>query len=390
MTILLVSTIALALLVAFINGAIGSGGVVGLTTPVTRRGHKILYLASATLIASGGVMLGTRVSRTVARGVVDTSGLGVGELLIISLSTLISTLSASLAVMHYKIPISMSQLTVGGVIGAALALRGPSSIIPERLWLILASWVLTPVISGLLAASLNSAMNHISGSGSPRGTVILQSLIFFTVFFIVQYLLLSELVEHSIALVYSLFFSFSVALAIGVSMLTQGYTLTDGVGVYKLYTQAIATLLLGVSYGAHDVANSAGPLALVLSSSAQDFESSLKLAVFVASTGLFAGALLWSYRIAESVGGRIVTLTPETSFIVQVSSTLAILLAVGLRIPSSITLAITGSLAGLGYARGLKYVNTKMLIAVNLSWLILVPATCALSYAIATLMSLVV
>jgi len=49
-------------------------------------------------------------------------------------------------------------------------------------------------------------------------------------------------------------------------------------------------------------------------------------------------------------------------------------------IPSSITLTLLGSIAGVGYARGLNYVNTKMLIKINLFWIVGVASTIVASY----------
>ncbi|MEM1830431.1 MAG: inorganic phosphate transporter, partial [Desulfurococcaceae archaeon] len=97
------------------------------------------------------------------------------------------------------------------------------------------------------------------------------------------------------------------------------------------------------------------------------------------SVAFLIGALIWGYRIAETIGGKIVPLVPVTSFTVQLSTSFTVFILVALGIPSSITLALIGSLAGVGYARGLKYVNTRTLLKINAMWIIGVPSTMLLS-----------
>jgi PiT family inorganic phosphate transporter len=142
--------------------------------------------------------------------------------------------------------------------------------------------------------------------------------------------------------------------------------------------------MLAFSYGAHDVGNAAGPFTVFLETINKEASNeSLKstIAITYSSIAFLLGALLWGYRIAETIGGRITPLTPATSFIVQLSTAFTVILLVGLNIPSSLTLALLGAIAGVGYARGLQYVNTRTLLEINMLWIIGVPLTILISYA---------
>ncbi|MEM4691422.1 MAG: inorganic phosphate transporter, partial [Desulfurococcaceae archaeon] len=92
------------------------------------------------------------------------------------------------------------------------------------------------------------------------------------------------------------------------------------------------------------------------------------------------GVLLWGYRVAETIGEKITTLTVETGFIAQFSGSITVLIVTRLGLPVSTTVAIVGSIGGVGLARGLRYVNLKTLFKIILTWFIGFPTIMVLSY----------
>ncbi len=378
--VVLLVAVAISLGIAMINGAQNIGKIIGVSTRRVKRRSRLVYTANAVFMGIGAFTLGSRISKTIAKGIIDFSLLpGETSQLLASSSIVFSTIIVASISLHYKIPLSISQLVVGSAIGTGLALCGLECLNTERIALIVSSWITTPLIAGLTSTVLYKLDEYVSSRGNPRIEVALYTFYFSFSMFIVQYLLLSEFTGPEISFVYALFFAINIALALIIYSYTLEYPWEEELDILKFYTQSIIVLLLGLSYGAHDIGNAAGPLSLIFSYMYPSIDH-LHTAITLTSLAFFVGAAIWGYRIAGTIGGGITPLTPTTGFIVQVSTAFTLFLVVSMGIPSSITLTLLGSIAGVGYARGLNYVNTKMLIKINLFWIVGVASTIVASY----------
>lgn len=375
----IIGAIALFLL-AMINGANDIGKSLGVLSSTRAINIKRAYLINSISMCAGALLLGEYVSRTYAEGIVDypsihefnkvASGL---------LSAMVSTLLWAWISIVYKIPISISQLAVGGILGSGIALCDVKCIFLERVFIIVYSWLITPLIAfsaSILLYKLNVLMEESGGR--------LSLIYLFISMTIIQFLIYLRIVSVHYAVFYAMLSSLFLTVLIYVKvnrLIRQGNM--DFNDLFYDYASVATSFMLSFSYGAHDVGNSAGPLIALLETA---YRGALNEAVIVVSALLFssmaflAGALLWGYRIAETIGGRIVPLIPVTSFTVQLSTSFTVFILVALGIPSSITLALIGSIAGVGFARGLKYVNTRTLLKINAMWVIGVPLTTLISY----------
>lgn len=380
---------AISLLVAMLNGAQDVGKVLGVSSRGAGRGGVLDYVYYSLIMATGAVILGSRISRTLAKGIVDFTAIELRNSLTVGS---ISALTASILIASFalvkKLPVSISQLVVGGITGAGIALGGFKYINTHRLLIVVSSWFITPLLAAVLSITLYFINEYVSRHYSPRALFTLHACYLYTSLLLLNYFILSEAVEPGLSITYSLIISLSTVALITLLTLARKHHVEERVEFVKTTSHVVVTLLLALSLGAHDIGNAAGPLSIGLQEVMGVGDKTMQLALLASAAGFAIGAIIWGYRIAETVGGRITPLTPETSIVVQLSTGLTILVLIWMGIPSSITLAVIGSIAGVGYARGLKYVNTKLFLEINLVWLLGVPFAGLLSFSIASLVKL--
>ncbi|MEM1825924.1 MAG: inorganic phosphate transporter, partial [Desulfurococcaceae archaeon] len=102
-------------------------------------------------------------------------------------------------------------------------------------------------------------------------------------------------------------------------------------------------------------------------------------AILLSGIGISLGIIMWGYRVVETIGEKITTLTIETGFIAQFSGSLTILIVTRLGLPVSTTVAIVGAITGVGLARGVRSINTKTIFKIITMWFIGFPAVAGLT-----------
>lgn len=127
----------------------------------TSVGSKVLTLKQACILATifeiaGACLLGNKVSETVRKGIFD---IGIYEdhektLMLGNLAALCGSASWNIIATFFRLPISGTHSIVGAVVGFSLVARGFSGINFKELIKIVASWFISPVLSGMLSAAI--------------------------------------------------------------------------------------------------------------------------------------------------------------------------------------------------------------------------------------------
>ena len=133
----------------------------------TSVGSGALTLKQAVIIAAvleltGAIIAGTQVSETVRKGIVDP-GIFAGDGLSFMLGMLAALLAAAvwLQIASFKgWPVSTTHSIVGAVVGFGLVYGGLSAIHWDKLGGIVASWIVSPLLSGLISYSIFSLVLH--------------------------------------------------------------------------------------------------------------------------------------------------------------------------------------------------------------------------------------
>lgn len=152
--------VVLGFIVAFIL-AFGIGANDVANSFGTSVGAKVLTLKQACIIATifelaGAILIGARVSDTVRKGIIDINSFnGTEELAMVgSLSALSGTGIWLIVATFLNLPVSGTHSVVGATMGYALVAHGLKGIKWKTFGLIAASWVISPLMSGIVSSLL--------------------------------------------------------------------------------------------------------------------------------------------------------------------------------------------------------------------------------------------
>lgn len=158
----------------------------------TSVGSKVLTLRQACILATifeilGAVLLGYKVSDTVRKGIFDVEMYSEfeRELMLGYLAALTGSAIWNLVATFFRWPISGTHSIVGAVVGASLVSRGLFSIKWVMLGQIVASWFLSPVMSGMLSSGIFLFIKKlilVQENSTDRGFLALPFFYGFTIF----------------------------------------------------------------------------------------------------------------------------------------------------------------------------------------------------------------
>ncbi|CAM9130707.1 unnamed protein product [Pylaiella littoralis] len=137
----------------------------------TSVGAKALTLRQAVVLAGifeflGSVFLGSHVTKTIRRGIADIECFedNPGILMYGNMCVVYTTGIWLLLASYLELPVSTTHSTIGGIVGMAMTYRGPGCVVwyeeadlfpyLEGVSAIVASWVLSPILSGIIAVAL--------------------------------------------------------------------------------------------------------------------------------------------------------------------------------------------------------------------------------------------
>lgn len=153
---LLIVGFIIAFILAFSVGANDVANSFG-----TAVGSGVVTLKVACILATvfetlGSVMLGAKVSETIRKGIIDVNMYNGTEHVLMagSVSAMVGSAVWQLVASFLKLPISGTHCIVGATIGYSLVAKGQQGVQWFQLLRIVASWFLSPLLSGLMSAIL--------------------------------------------------------------------------------------------------------------------------------------------------------------------------------------------------------------------------------------------
>ncbi|WP_196259909.1 inorganic phosphate transporter [Pelagibacterium limicola] len=336
-------------------------------------GAKALTMTGALVIAAvceaaGALLAGGDVVTTISRNIIapDTSLDTTAFIMVMMAALLSSALWINLATI-LGAPVSTTHSVVGGVVGAGIAAAGFSAITWPTMATIAASWVISPVMGGVLAALLLSIiyatiLDQREKAASARVWVPVFVGLMTGVF--AMYMSMKGLSrvwkpEPHVVLFLGLLFAGLGWLATKpwVAKRTTGMENTNKhVAVMFRLPLIFATALLSFAHGANDVANAVGPLAAIVaavdSGIAGDARVALPLWVLaIGALGIALGLALFGPRLIRVVGEKITKLNEIRGYCVALSAATTVLVASALGLPVSSTHIAVGAIFGVGFLR---------------------------------------
>jgi len=148
-----------------------------------------------------------------------------------------------------------------------------------------------------------------------------------------------------------------------------------------VYLQILSAGFVAFAHGANDVANAVGPLAAVISILKDgSLASNSPVPVWVLAlggVGIVIGLGTWGWRVMLTIGKKITELTPTRGFAAEFATAITLVIATKLGLPVSTTHTLVGGVLGVGFARGIKSLNLKVISNIVISWLITLPVGAA-------------
>jgi len=362
-------------------------------------GARALTLRQAVVVAgvlefTGAYFVGAHVTQTIRKGVISPAGFETPQ--VFALALLAAVLGAALWVFYStwkEMPVSTTHSIVGAIIGVGIVSGGGGVVSWRKVMEIAASWVISPVFSGVLAFSLFRIINRyliIPENSALRTRRAFPVFIFLSLFII----LLSMLFKTPLGKKYDLDFATELFYSgMGSLVLTAVLSLIfvsrlnnyEPENVFR-YLQILTSCYVAFAHGANDVANAIGPLSGIYSIfTTGEMSPGAEVPGFMlmlGGLGISAGIFFMGYRVIKTVGYSITELTNTRGFSIDFAAATGVLAASKLGLPVSTTHAAVGAVIGIGIARGLEAIDLRIVRRIIFAWFFTLPVAAVLAAAI--------
>ena len=367
--------VSFVVVVAAIFGAymavnIGANDVANNMGPAV--GANALTMGGAILIAAlcesaGALLAGGDVVSTISKGIIDPASIADTQVFIWAMmAALISSAMWVNLATWVGAPVSTTHSVVGGVMGAGIAAAGLGAVNWSSMSLIAASWVISPVLGGAVAALFLAFIkariiyqeDKIAAARTWVPVLVGLMAGVFAVYLALKGLKKIIRVDMPTALIIGVIIGV-LAYAISAPLVrrkSQGMeNRNKSVKILFGLPLVFSAALLSFAHGANDVANAVGPLAAIVH--ATEFgvsEAKVVIPLWVMVIGAFGisfGLFLFGPKLIRMVGSQITKLNPMRAYCVALSAAITVILASWLGLPVSSTHIAVGGIFGVGFYR---------------------------------------
>lgn len=362
--------IVASLFAAYMAMNIGANDVANNVGPAI--GARALTMLSAIFLAgvmeaAGSLLAGGDVVGTVKGDIINPADIADPQVFIwlMMAALLASALWLNLAT-AIGAPVSTTHAVVGGVLGAGIAAGGRGIANWDKLQEIALSWVVSPVMGGLIAAGFLFFIKHsityqANVKEAARRVVPLLTAIMawaFTAYIVTKGLRQIVKIDMLQAMGIGVVAGFLAWLVMQRYVNRVSATMSNGKdGVNRLFMIPLvcSAALLSFAHGANDVANAVGPLAAIYDAfhhAAITSKASIPFWVMmIGALGLVFGLALYGPKLIRTVGSEITELDQMRAFCIAMSAAVTVLLASHLGLPVSSTHIAVGGVFGVGFLR---------------------------------------
>ncbi|ADO42951.1 inorganic phosphate transporter [Ketogulonicigenium vulgare] len=418
-----VMIIVASVFAAYLALNIGANDVANNMGPAV--GANALSMTGALVIAAvcetaGALIAGADVVGTIANGIVAPSSFANSDIFVIAMiSALLSSAVWINLATFLGAPVSTTHAIVGGVVGAGIAAAGFGAVDWGGIGRIAASWVVSPVLGGVMAAASLALVHRLVIDRADKiaaARVWVPVLIGIMAWAFGAYLAvkgLKQIVHVSMA------GALLIGAALGVIsyLASRPYIARKSIGLenrnksLKVLFQlplVVSAALMSFAHGANDVSNAIGPLAAIVQTlglNGADVGSIPLWVMVIGALGISLGLLLFGPKLISMVGDQITKLNAMRAYCVALSAAVTVIAASWLGLPVSSTHIAIGGIFGVGFyrewgearrmSRGLeteaapaianeerrrrRLVRRSHFLTIVAAWIITVPATALLS-----------
>ncbi len=359
-----------ALIGAYMAMGIGANDVANNVGPSV--GSGALTMTGAVIIAAifeaaGALIAGGEVVGTIKSGIINPEMVADPRnfIWLMTAALLAGALWLNLATV-LGAPVSTTHSIVGGVLGAGLAAGGLAIANWDVMGRIVASWVVSPFMGGLIAASMLFTIKKLVLYRQDRvmaARVFVPWLIALMAWAFGTYLVIKGLEQlwqatFLQAALAGLAIAAAVFFIVRAQIVHQAAAMPNTTGgVNGLFTIPLifAAALLSFAHGANDVANAIGPVAAIneaIQSGGIAGEAQIPLWVLaIGALGLALGLALFGPRLIRTVGSEITELDKTRAFCIALAAAITVIIASQLGLPVSSTHTALGAVFGVGFLR---------------------------------------
>ncbi|PKQ08615.1 MAG: anion permease [Alphaproteobacteria bacterium HGW-Alphaproteobacteria-12] len=336
-------------------------------------GSRALPMAAALIIAgifeaAGALLAGGDVVNTISKDIiVPGDDLDVRDFVLLMMASFLAAGMWLHLATFLNAPVSTTHSIVGGVLGAGIAAAGFGVVSWPTMGAIAASWVISPVMGGVVAALLlgfikwRVLFRDDRVAAAKRWVPMLIGLMAGVFAMYLAMKGMKHIWHPSTGTVLGLgLAAFVIAtLAVRPWVVRRAATLENRrkhvAGLFTLPLIAAAALL-SFAHGANDVANAVGPLAAIVAAAetGQAAPGNVVLPLWVlliGAIGISIGLALFGPRLIRTVGEKITKMDAPRAYCVALSAAITVLAASALGLPVSSTHIAIGGVFGVGFLR---------------------------------------
>ncbi|BDY13798.1 inorganic phosphate transporter [Hydrogenimonas cancrithermarum] len=356
---------------AYMAMNIGANDVANNVGPAV--GSKALTMVGAILIAAvfesaGALIAGADVTGTIKKGIIDPAAFTHPEYFVWAMTAALLAAALWLNLATYlKAPVSTTHSIVGGVMGGGIAAAGTFSIVAwGTMGKIAASWVISPILGGVIAAGFLYAIKKtIIYKDDTKEAAMKMVPLYVAVmgWAFITYVILKG-IKHIIKLGFPTAAGIGLVGAVVIFVLVKSAIVrhahklnNERSSVNRLFTIPLifAAALLSFAHGANDVANAVGPLAGIydaLTHATISTKAAIPLWVMViGAIGISLGLALYGPKLIKTVGSEITELDQIRAFSIALAAAITVIIASQLGLPVSSTHIALGGVFGVGFLR---------------------------------------
>lgn len=393
----------------------------------TSVGSKAVTLKQALIIAgvlefTGAILFGQEVSQTLATKIANPALFAdTPQMLVTGMVAVLVSGGLWLQIATSRgLPVSSSHAVVGAIAGFSCVALGVSAIDWSSIGRITLGWIVTPFISGTIAALFYSQIKRwILDQPNPHrqldewipwlsalllgifGVIVLPQLTQPIADFLISQVGL-KIPAHDIPLVGGAVATVGLTLYSWRQLEEEGTRRQGGQGdkeirgktqvqnrVEGLFArfQLLSACFVAFAHGSNDVGNAIAPLAAIayINRTGNVPTDGINIPIWIlilGGAGIVTGLGIWGKKVIATIGESIIPLQPSSGFCAELATAATILVASRLGLPVSTSHALVGGVVGIGLVQNIKSIQFKTLRGIAAAWLITVPLSAVLSAAI--------
>jgi inorganic phosphate transporter, PiT family len=418
---LITFVVILAFYLAFNLGANDVANAMG-----TSVGSKAITLKQALIVAgvlefAGAALFGREVTETLATNVANP-GLFANspQLLITGMISVLIACGLWLQIATTRgLPVSSSHAVVGAIAGFSGVALGGKAIAWSSIGTISVGWVLTPVVSGIIAAlfysqiqrwilqqpnqltQLNEWIPWLSTALIGAFGVIVLPTLTQPITDLLSDKMGMQIPQHDISLLIGGLVVFGLTVS-GWQQLKVGESENNPEKpriqnpTERLFAryQVLSACFVAFAHGSNDVGNAIAPLATIIYTIKNHAVPTTGIEIplwimLIGATGIVTGLAILGKKVIATIGESIITLQPSSGFCAELATATTILLASRFGLPVSTSHALVGGVVGIGLVKDFKSIQFSTLKGIAAAWVITVPVSAGLSAVIFSLIRLI-